>query len=107
MSNKVIIARGGIGGLAIAHGLAKHGFSFHIYGRDDGKDFRAQRYRIRVARDAVASLQWLFDEQTWNNFELTCGETRLVATVKIDVATAHVCEAPDADASLPKNASEP
>jgi hypothetical protein len=99
--------RGGIGGLAIAHSLRKHSIQFHIYKRDNGKDYRAQGYRIRVARDVVASLQWLFNKKTWSDFELTCGETKLVPAAEIDAATARVCETPNADASLPKDAAKP
>lgn len=106
MSNRVIIAGGGVGGLAIAHRFKKHGITFHIYERNDGQNYRAQDYRIRVARDAVTSLQWRFDEKTWRSFELTCGETRLVPVAEID-ASAHVCEAPNADASLPQDAAKP
>jgi 2-polyprenyl-6-methoxyphenol hydroxylase-like FAD-dependent oxidoreductase len=98
MPNNVIIAGAGIGGLAIAHGLKKHGIPFHIYERDSGKDYRAQGYRIRVARDAVNSLQWLFDNTTWQEFELTCGETRLVKIAEIDAGTAEVND-PDIELS--------
>lgn len=85
----------------------KLGITFHIYERNDGQNYRAQDYRIRVARDAVTNLQWLFDEKTWRSFELTCGETRLVPVAEIDAASAHVCEAPNADASLPQDAAKP
>ncbi len=90
MSSHVLIIGGGIGGLCLAHGLKKHNISFQIFERDAAQDYRAQGYRIRVAREAVEALKYLFDDETWRLFELTCGETKLKPIPEIDATTGKV-----------------
>eukprot|EP01087_Luapelamoeba_hula_P020552 TRINITY_DN702_c0_g1_i1.p1 TRINITY_DN702_c0_g1~~TRINITY_DN702_c0_g1_i1.p1 ORF type:complete len:467 (-),score=53.39 TRINITY_DN702_c0_g1_i1:28-1380(-) len=68
----VLIIGGGLAGLALAQCLRKAGVSFHLYERDDGADFRAQGYRIRVSGDVAMSLKDLLEPAVFDRFEKTC-----------------------------------
>lgn len=92
MTPRILIIGGGIGGLALAHGLKRRNIPFHVYERDATSSHRAQGYRIRVAGPAVASLQYLFDDRVWGLFELTAAEMRLGPISKVDAESAKVSE---------------
>jgi 2-polyprenyl-6-methoxyphenol hydroxylase-like FAD-dependent oxidoreductase len=92
MSTKVLIAGGGIGGLCLAHGLKKHNIPFHVFEKDRTECYRAQGYRIRVGGTAVAALQYLLDEETYADFELSCADLRMADIPDIDAETGKVDE---------------
>lgn len=77
MPEHVLIIGGGVGGLCLAQGLKKNGISFHIYERDRANNYRFQGYRIRLAREAVEALQYVFTDELWAEFKETCAVTRL------------------------------
>ncbi|KXL50528.1 hypothetical protein M433DRAFT_47482, partial [Acidomyces richmondensis BFW] len=84
----ILIIGGGIGGLALAQGLKKHGISFHVYERDSLDDFRAQGYRIRIAGPGADALEYLFDEETMRLYDLISAETHVGPNPEIDAETA-------------------
>ncbi|MGV9674176.1 FAD-dependent oxidoreductase [Nocardia sp. NPDC003482] len=56
MSSVIIIAGAGVGGLALAQGLLRHGIEAVVYERDAALDSRRQGYRLHLdaaARDAL------------------------------------------------------
>ena len=55
----VLIVGAGIGGLALAQGLKKHGIPFTIFERDPTAAARAQGYRFKVFPDSVPDMQYL------------------------------------------------
>lgn len=87
MTPEILIIGGGISGLCLAHGLRKHGISFHIYEKDSSDDYRAQGYRIRIAGTGSEALRYLLDNETMALFELTCAEMKLGPLSAIDAVT--------------------
>lgn len=87
MSPHILIIGGGISGLCLAHGLRKHGISFHIYEKDSTNDYRAQGYRIRIAGVGTEALQYLLNDETMALFELTCAEMKLGPMSAVDAIT--------------------
>jgi flavin-dependent dehydrogenase len=77
---RVLIVGGGIGGLALAQGLKKHGHSFTVFERDASPVSRSQGYRIKVFPDTVADLKSVLTEQLLADFEATCAETGMGET---------------------------
>jgi salicylate hydroxylase len=53
----VLVAGGGIGGLALAHGLHRAGVSVAVYERDASPLVRRQGYRIHIDADGGAALR--------------------------------------------------
>lgn len=86
----VLIMGGGIGGLALAHGLKKHNISVHVYERDRTQSYRAQGYRVRVRDAAVKALREVLDDPTYDDFELSCADFNVHPIPDIDAQTAKV-----------------
>ncbi|EJP64884.1 monooxygenase-like protein [Beauveria bassiana ARSEF 2860] len=63
MDKPVLIIGAGVVGLALAHGLKKHGIPFQIYERDDHIDARPHGWAITL-HWALPFLQELLDEET-------------------------------------------
>ncbi|KAK9415853.1 putative FAD-binding domain-containing protein [Seiridium unicorne] len=80
VSGHVVIVGAGLGGLALAQGLKKHGIDFTVYEADDNDDARAQGYRIKVFPDTVPDLQYLVPPEVFAEFEATSAETVMVET---------------------------
>ena len=91
-TTKVLIIGGGIGGLALAHGLKQHKVPFHVFEKDRTESYRAQGYRIRIGGPVVTALQYLLDVETHGAFELSCADLRTTAIPEIDAETARVDE---------------
>jgi 2-polyprenyl-6-methoxyphenol hydroxylase-like FAD-dependent oxidoreductase len=53
---RILISGGGIGGLALAHGLRRAGLDVAVYERDPSPKPRNQGYRIHIDRDGNAGL---------------------------------------------------
>lgn len=74
-TSRVLIIGGGIGGLALAQGLKKHGIPFTVFERDIAPNARSQGYRIKVFADTAADLKHILPNKLWQEFEETCAET--------------------------------
>lgn len=75
-SPHILIIGGGVGGLALAQNLKKHGVSFALFERDASASARAQGYRIRVAGGSVDSLRQCLSDELFELFENTCAESQ-------------------------------
>ncbi|GIH10403.1 monooxygenase [Rhizocola hellebori] len=71
--NDVIIVGGGIGGLALAQGLRKHGIGVAVYERDRHRDDRLDRYRLAINPAGSRSLRACLPDQQWQAFLDTVG----------------------------------
>ncbi|PVH82514.1 FAD/NAD(P)-binding domain-containing protein [Cadophora sp. DSE1049] len=71
-SPRILIAGGGIGGLALAQGLKKHNIPFTVFETDSCPNARAQGYRIRIAGNGAVALHECLSVEHWNLFERTC-----------------------------------
>jgi 2-polyprenyl-6-methoxyphenol hydroxylase-like FAD-dependent oxidoreductase len=69
----VIIAGGGLGGLALAQGLQRAGISVTVHEKDPGPEFRNQGYRIRINPDGITALKSLLTPQAFALFAATAG----------------------------------
>ncbi|MFB8179542.1 FAD-dependent oxidoreductase [Streptomyces sp. NPDC055966] len=69
----VIIAGGGLGGLALAQGLHQAGISVAVYEKDPGPAFRNQGYRIRINSDGITALKALLTPPMYEVFAATAG----------------------------------
>ncbi|KAI0163660.1 hypothetical protein BJ166DRAFT_298330 [Pestalotiopsis sp. NC0098] len=76
----VIIVGAGLGGLALAQGLKKHGIDCSIYEADEDSNARSQGYRIKVFPDTVPDLQYLVAPEVFDEFVATSAETVMVET---------------------------
>jgi len=101
MSPHVLIVGGGISGLCLAHGLKKHGISFHIYEKDTTNDYRAQGYRIRIAGVGSDALQYLLDDEAMALFELTCAEMKLGPMSAVNAVTGEAIKGAGPGAGAP------
>lgn len=70
----VIIAGGGIGGLALAQGLRKAGVSVAVYERDRHRTDRVQGFRIHINPHGSRALHELLPEQLFDAFVATAGK---------------------------------
>ncbi|MFF1741039.1 FAD-dependent oxidoreductase [Streptomyces mirabilis] len=67
----VVIAGGGLGGLALAQGLRRAGISVAVYEKDSTAAFRNQGYRIRVNSDGITALRAVLTPQAYEVFAAT------------------------------------
>lgn len=91
-SSRVLIIGGGIGGLALAQGLKKHGVPFHVFEQDPTPDFRAQGYRLNLNSDGSKALNDVLSDSLWTQFQDTCavceeGETNFDAIAATVIAS--------------------
>ncbi|MFI1368334.1 FAD-dependent oxidoreductase [Streptomyces griseochromogenes] len=68
---RVIIAGGGLGGLALAQGLHQAGISVAVYEKDPSPGFRNQGYRIRINSDGITALRAVLTPQAYEVFAAT------------------------------------
>ena len=69
----VIIIGGGIGGLALAHGLRRSGVPVEVYERDAAADSRWSGYRIHINPVGARALHACLPAPTWQEFLATSG----------------------------------
>lgn len=69
----VLIAGGGIGGLALAQGLRKHGVDVAVFERDAHHDDRVDRYRLAINPSGSRSLRACLPDAQWKRFLDTAG----------------------------------
>jgi len=69
----VSIIGGGIGGLALAQGLRRHGVEVAVYERDAHRDDRLDRYRLAINPAGSRSLRACLPDQQWQSFLNTAG----------------------------------
>ncbi|MER6386076.1 NAD(P)/FAD-dependent oxidoreductase [Streptomyces sp. NPDC001250] len=69
----VIIAGGGLGGLALAQGLHQAGISVAVYEKDPTPAFRNQGYRIRINPDGITALKAVLTPSAFEVFAATAG----------------------------------
>ena len=73
---RVLIIGGGLGGLALAHGLKKSSTLFQVFEQDPTPDFRAQGYRLKINEDGAAALKSALSPEMWQYFEETCTDSK-------------------------------
>ncbi len=78
--SRVLIIGGGLGGLALAHGLKNTSTPFHVFEADPTPDFRAQGYRIKINADGATALKSVLSPELWEYFEQTCTDSRVGET---------------------------
>ncbi|MEV4538127.1 NAD(P)/FAD-dependent oxidoreductase [Asanoa sp. NPDC049518] len=69
----VVVIGGGIGGLALAHGLRRHGIEVAVYERDAHRDDRVDRYRLAINPAGSRSLRACLPDRQWQAFLDTAG----------------------------------
>jgi 2-polyprenyl-6-methoxyphenol hydroxylase-like FAD-dependent oxidoreductase len=70
----VLIIGSGLGGLTLAHSLAKHSIPYRIFERDGQESQRAQGYRISISDGGADGLRAALSPELYDRFEATCGE---------------------------------
>jgi hypothetical protein len=70
----VLIIGSGLGGLTLAHALAKHNIPYRIYERDSQESQRAQGYRITIANGGADGLRSALSTEMYDRFESTCAD---------------------------------
>ena len=78
--SRVLIVGGGLGGLALAHGLKNSSTPFHVFEQDPTPDFRAQGYRLKINPDGAAALKSVLSPEMWEYFEQTCTDSKVGET---------------------------
>ena len=93
---RVIIAGGGIGGLALAQGLHKAGVEVAVYERDRHREDRLQGFRIHISPHGSAALHDCLPAELFDAFVASSGKggafrfvtEQLSELLRLDVATA-------------------
>lgn len=74
----VLIIGSGLGGLTLAHSLAKHRIPYAIYERDNASSQRAQGYRVSIDDGGASGLRSALDDKTFDRFVRTCAASHPV-----------------------------
>jgi hypothetical protein len=74
----VLIIGSGLGGLTLAHSLAKHRIPYAIFERDGASNQRAQGYRVSIDEGGANGLRNALDRKTFERFEQTCATSHPV-----------------------------
>ncbi|KAE9409867.1 FAD/NAD(P)-binding domain-containing protein [Gymnopus androsaceus JB14] len=102
---RVLIVGAGVGGLSLAHGLAKHGIKVTVFEKDISSGFRAQGYRFRMNPNGSTALKSMLPEDLFAQFEQTAATTRIGGTrMKYDGTVLHHQEG-IAGGFMPRNPS--
>ena len=80
LPSRVLIIGGGLGGLALAHGLKNSFIPFHVFEQDPTPDFRAQGYRLKINPDGAAALKSVLSPEMWEYFDQTCTDSKVGET---------------------------
>jgi len=78
---RVAIIGAGLGGLCLAHGLARRGTAVTVYERDDGPAARYQGYRIHIGPAGARALAECLAPDAYELFLATAGRTGRQVTV--------------------------
>ncbi len=70
MGNKILIIGAGLGGLALAQGLAKAGFHVTVFERDESPTSRPQGYRISIRSLGMSALAALLTPEKMNRVSM-------------------------------------
>ncbi|MGH3588049.1 MAG: NAD(P)-binding protein, partial [Pseudonocardia sp.] len=70
---RVLVAGGGIGGLALAQGLRRAGVDVAVHERDRGIGSRWEGYRIHINPTGARALHALLPAAGWQEFVATAG----------------------------------
>jgi 2-polyprenyl-6-methoxyphenol hydroxylase-like FAD-dependent oxidoreductase len=70
---EVLVVGGGIGGLALAQGLRRHGLRATVFERDTARDGRLDRYRLAINPAGSRSLRACLPDEPWRRFLDTAG----------------------------------
>lgn len=85
----VVIIGGGIGGLALAHGLRGRGIEVSVHERDHGPSARWEGYRIHIDAHGHHGLRECLPEPQWRAFLATAGRDGGI-TFHTDQLTEHL-----------------
>ncbi|KAE9409868.1 FAD/NAD(P)-binding domain-containing protein [Gymnopus androsaceus JB14] len=83
----------GVGGLSLAHGLAKHGIKVTVFEKDLSSGFRSQGYRFRMNPNGSTALKSMLSDDLFAQFEQTAAAIRIGGTrMKYDGTVLHCQE---------------
>lgn len=68
----VLVIGAGTGGMALAHGLRRAGFSVAVYERDRTRSHGLHGYRVGIGPDGSAALRQLLPPELYETFKATC-----------------------------------
>ena len=70
--SRVLIAGGGVGGLALAQGLVAAGIDVRVFERDEASSSRLQGYRLSLTPDGLGALKALLPRPRWEEVVAAC-----------------------------------
>lgn len=96
MSPHVIVAGGGIGGLALAQGLSRNGIAVTVLERDPSPAIRGQGYRIHIDDHGGAALRRVLTPELFELYQATStkGGARRIVTLDHHGTELHVVDLP-------------